>query len=100
MSTIAAIAHMTPEATKTPSIVALDVDAGEARGLAVVADRVERPAPMRGVQEDGEGDEQTTKMSELQGIGVPPIVPKPRFWYHSGKLRTPRSLRMICAMPR
>ena len=39
-------------------------------------------------------------MSELHGTGVPPIVSKPRFWYHSGKLCTPRSLRMISAVPR
>ena len=42
----------------------------------------------------------STKMSEHQGTGVPPIVSKPRFWYHSGKLWTPRSFRMISAVPR
>ena len=78
----------------------VDVDAGEAGGLAVVADRVERPAPMRGVQIDGESDEERHEDGQLQGIGVPPIVPKPMAWYHSGKLLMPRSLRMICAMPR
>ena len=39
-------------------------------------------------------------MSELHGTGVPPIVSNPRFWYHSGKLCTPRSLSMISAVPR
>ena len=100
VSTIAAIEHMAPEVTNTPRMARLTLipEKRAASRLLPIAYRARpqcvacrnTPSPMN----------RTTKMSELHGTGVALIVSNPRFWYHSGKLCTPRSLRMIRAVPR
>ena len=55
---MAANEDMAPEAIKTPRIARLTLIPENRAALEVVADRVQRPAPMGGVQKDREPNKQ------------------------------------------
>ena len=78
-----------PVTTNSQNLMPLDADAGEARGLLVGADREDRAADPRGVQDDpedhGQHDEQQERVRDL---GAGRCVPKPQSVYCGGKSAT------------
>jgi hypothetical protein len=97
---MAANEDMVPEAMKTPRIARLTWIPEKRAALRLLPIAYKARPQCVACKKTANPTNKRTKISELHGIGVVPIVPNPMFWYHSGNPLTPRSLRTICAIPR